>query len=46
LTYTETITRGGETHTGALTDPAALRLVQRGPRAHLGEHLTATLAGA
>jgi hypothetical protein len=44
LTYTETITRGGETHTGALTDLAALRLVQRGR--HLGYQVTAAKDGA
>jgi hypothetical protein len=32
MTYTETVTSDGETHTGALSDLAALRLVQRGQR--------------
>jgi hypothetical protein len=44
MTYTETVTSDGETHTGALTDFAALRLVQRGQR--LRYQVTAAKDGA
>lgn len=43
MTYTETVTRNGETHIGATTDAEALALVRRGRR--LGYKVTATKDG-